>query len=146
MLLLQIVLVPKGAALMSHLEAFLDAMHRRDIEAAKPHIADNIVVRNPLYPEPMVGKDKMLSVLSYLLGIADKYDVVDLLRSESHFAVLHHFKFGEVEVDGVDYLHVNNAGLVDSLTVLWRPLAALVALQSRLAPLLGVPPLKLVTA
>lgn len=34
-------------------------------------------------------------------------------------------------------MHLNDAGLVDSMTVAWRPLPVLVAVQQKLAPKLG---------
>jgi hypothetical protein len=37
----------------------------------------------------------------------------------------------------MDHMHLNDAGLVDSMTVAWRPLPAVVAVQQRLAPKLG---------
>jgi hypothetical protein len=33
--------------------------------------------------------------------------------------------------------HINEAGLLDSMTVAWRPLQSVVAVQQRLAPKLG---------
>ncbi len=129
-----------------HLDAFLDAIHRLDIVAAAAYIDDAIVVRNPLFPEPIMGKAAVIPVLTHVLAIADRYEVVDTLRSETHFAVVHRFIFGDVEIEGVDYIHLNDAGLIDALTVMWRPLPAVVAVQALVAPVLGAPVLKLVQA
>jgi hypothetical protein len=121
-------------------------MHRLDIDGAAPYIADDVVVRTPIMHEPIKGKEKLIPVLAHLLRLADKYETVEVLPGESHFAVIHRFKFGSVEIEGVDYLHLNEAGLIDGLAVMWRPLPAIVAVQALVASILGVPPLKLVEA
>jgi hypothetical protein len=36
-------------------------------------------------------------------------------------------------LDGVDYWRLNEAGLIQEMTVLWRPLPALAAVQETLA-------------
>jgi len=43
-------------------------------------------------------------------------------------------------------MHLNEAGLVDSMRVAWRPLASVVAVQQKLAPKLGGQAMKLVSA
>jgi hypothetical protein len=129
-----------------HLHSFLDAMHRLDIKGAASYIADDIVVRTPIMHEPIKGKVKILPVLTHLLAIAEKYEAVEVMTGKDHFAVIHRFKFGGVEIEGVDYVHQNQAGLIDGLAVMWRPLPAVVAVQALVAPILGVPALKLVPA
>jgi hypothetical protein len=39
---------------------------------------------------------------------------------------------GAIELDGVDYWRLNDAGLIKEMTVLWRPLPAVAAVQARL--------------
>ena len=39
---------------------------------------------------------------------------------------------GSHELDGVDYWLLNEAGLIQEMTVLWRPLPAIVAVQNKL--------------
>jgi hypothetical protein len=47
-------------------------------------------------------------------------------------------------IDGMDHMHINEAGFVDSMTVAWRPLPSVVAVQQKLAPKLGGKAMKLV--
>lgn len=53
-------------------------------------------------------------------------------------------KIDDIEIDGVDVTYLDEDGLIDSMTVAWRPLPAVVAMQNRIAPRLGLPALKLV--
>jgi hypothetical protein len=47
-------------------------------------------------------------------------------------------------VTGVDDMTVDDDGLITSMSVQWSPLEQIVAIQQKLAPLIGVPALKLV--
>jgi hypothetical protein len=46
--------------------------------------------------------------------------------------------------DGMDHMHINEAGFIDSMTAAWRPLPAVVEVQKLLAPKFGMKPITLV--
>jgi len=43
-----------------HLDAYLDAMGKRDVTTAKVHLADDVVLYSPIIPAPFEGRDKVL--------------------------------------------------------------------------------------
>lgn len=88
----------------------------------------------------------MQAVLGHLLAVVDTFDVRELLRGDQNVAVFLRIKMDDIEIDGVDVTHLDGDGLIDSMTVAWRPLPAVVAVQNRIAPRLGLPALKLVAA
>lgn len=137
-----------GAILMNldHLNLFLEAMHRRDAAGLEPHMSADVTLRSPIVPEPFNGKAQVQSVMSLLLGIVDSFELLEILPGEAHVATFFKLRVGPTEVDGMDYVHLNDAGLIDSLVVLWRPLPSIVAIQNRLAPLIGIAPLQLMEA
>ncbi|RTE88362.1 hypothetical protein D6B98_36105 [Bradyrhizobium sp. LVM 105] len=51
---------------------------------------------------------------------------------------------GDAEVTGVDDLSVDTDGRIARMSIQWRPLEKFVAIQQRLAPLIGAPKLRLV--
>lgn len=129
---------------MTHLKPFLDAMHRGNADGLSEHMRDDIKLLSPIFAEPFVTKAKVLGVLSLLVKIADHFEVTDMLIGEKNAAVFITIRSGEDEVRGVDDVHVDEEGLICSMTIQWRPLEAIVAMQRRLAPLIGVPALELV--
>ena len=129
---------------MTHLQPFLDAMHRNESEALSVHMSEDVVLRSPILPDPVQGKDAVGRLLAVLLRAAESFVVTDLIAAETHAAVFVTIRSGAVVVEGVDDMHVDAAGLVSSMTIQWRPLPALVAMQQRLAPLIGAPALTLV--
>ncbi|HQT67205.1 MAG: hypothetical protein B7Z78_03560 [Rhodospirillales bacterium 20-60-12] len=129
-----------------HLDAYLKAMGERDVAAAKIHMADDVIIYSPLVPAPFKGKDQVTDVLAALLGTVDAFEPKMLLRDNAHFVAVFTIKLGEHLIDGMDHMHINEAGLVDSMTVAWRPLPSVVAVQQKLAPKLGGKAMKLVAA
>jgi limonene-1,2-epoxide hydrolase len=129
-----------------HLDAYLKAMNERDVTAAARHMAEDVIIHSPLVPAPFKGKAQVTAVLSALLGTVDAFEPIMLLRDNAHFVAIFTITLGDHRIDGMDHMHINEAGLVDSMTVTWRPLPAVVAVQQKLAPKLGGQAMKLVNA
>ena len=129
-----------------HLEAYLEAMGRRDVEGTKAHMADDVVIHSPIVPAPFKGKEQVTRVLEALLSTVDAFEPKLLLRDRSDFVAVFSIRLGDHVIDGMDHMHLNDAGLVDSMTVAWRPLPAVVAVQQKLAPKLGGKAMMLVPA
>lgn len=129
-----------------HLDAYLEAMGRRDVEGTQPHMADDVVLRSPIAPSPFEGKARVTEVLTQLLGVVDAFEPKRLLRDGADFVAVFTIRLGDVVIDGMDHMHINDAGLVDSMTIAWRPLPSVVAVQQKLAPRLGGKAMMLVPA
>jgi limonene-1,2-epoxide hydrolase len=129
-----------------HLDAYLEAMGRRDVEGTKAHLADDVVIRSPIVPAPFQGKEQVIRVLDALLNTVDAFEPKLLLRDGADFVAVFRIRFGDHVIDGMDHMHLNDAGLVDSMTVAWRPLQAMVAVQQKLAPKLGGKAMTLIAA
>ncbi len=130
---------------MTHLKPFLDAMHRGDVAGLSVHMSQDVVLRSPILADPVHGKAAVNQLLSVLLRVVDKFEVTDLVTAETNAAVFVTITAGDVTVEGVDDMHVDPDGLVSGMTIHWRPLPMIVAMQQRLAQVLGVPALRLVT-
>jgi hypothetical protein len=128
------------------LTAFLDAMHAGDIDGVAAHTADNVTLKSPIVVEPFEGREQVMGVLSYLLDVADDFTVLEIMPGNGHFAVLVTITVGDTVVEGVDIMGVNSQGKVDAMSIQWRPLPAIVAVQNRLAPAIGIPVLTLTAA
>lgn len=126
--------------------ALLAGMHAGDVEKVAENVADGIVLKSPIFADPFVGREQALAVIGHLLGAVDEFDSGEILIGETCFAVQLTLKAGATEVEGVDIVTVDDGGKVDSMTIQWRPLPAIVEVQNRLAPAVGVPALKLMPA
>lgn len=121
----------------AHLDAYLAAMGRRDVEAIKAHMSDDIVLRSPIVSAPFKGKEEVAAVIAALLDTVDTFEPKLLLHQGPDFVAVFTIRMRDYVIDGMDHLHLNDNGLIDSMTVAWRPLPALVGVQQQLAPKLG---------
>ncbi|MFP6562709.1 nuclear transport factor 2 family protein [Paraburkholderia sp. B3] len=129
-----------------HLDAYLEAMGKRHAEGTLAHMADDVVLHSPIAPAPIEGKQRVAHVLTQLLSTVDAFEPKRVLRDGADFVAIFTIRFGDHVINGMDHMRLNDAGLVDSMTVAWRPLPAIVAVQQKLAPKLGGKALMLVPA
>jgi SnoaL-like domain len=125
------------------LTALLDALHNHDADRAGDHLADDIVLKSPIFAEPFVGRGNATAVIRHLLNAVDDFESTGVIGGPETFAVVLKLRAGGTDIEGVDIVHVNAEGKIDAMTVQWRPLPAIVAVQNRLAPAVGVPVLSL---
>ena len=118
---------------LTHIHAFTAAMQRKDLEGMFSHMADDILLKTPLAAAPFKGKAAIRPVVEALLGVVDRFDFREILQGPQHVAAFFGITVGSEELDGVDYWRLNDAGLIQEMTVLWRPLPAIVAVHDRLA-------------
>lgn len=132
---------------MTHLQGFIDGMmQRKDLEAMLPHMAEDMILQTPLVAEPFKGKAAIRPVVVALMGVVDKFHFREIMQGPQHVSVSFGLTVGSAELDGMDYIRLNEAGLVQEMTVLWRPLPAVVAVLNKLRLADGEVGLELVPA
>ena len=118
---------------LNHIHAFTDAMQRKDLEAMLTHVTDDVVLKTPLVAEPFRGKAALRPVVEALLAVVDAFAFHEVMQGPQHVSSFFRVTVGSVELDGMDYWRLNDAGLIQEMTVLWRPLPAVAAVQDKLA-------------
>jgi hypothetical protein len=122
---------------LTHLQAFTAAMRRKDPEAMLIHMVDGVILKTPLVAEPFEGKAAVRPVVEALLGVVERFDFREMMQGPRHVSQHFVITVGSNELDGMDYWLIDEAGLIQEMTVLWRPLPAMVAVQNKLAPVGG---------
>lgn len=117
---------------LSHVHAFTTAMRAKDLESMLTHMAEDVVLRTPLHSEPLKGKAALRPVVAALLRVVDGFVFREFLQGPEHASAFFSITVGTLELDGVDYWRLNDAGLIQEMTVLWRPLPAIVAVKNKL--------------
>ena len=118
---------------LTHIHAFTAAMQRKDLEAMLTHMADDITLNTPRGAEPVRGKAAIRTVVGPLLGVVDSFDFREVMQGPQHVSSFFKVTVGPNELDGMDYWRLDDAGLIEEMTVLWRPLPAAMAVQDKLA-------------
>jgi hypothetical protein len=109
---------------------FRAAVEAQDLEGALALFAEDVVFRSPVVFKPYHGRE----AVAMLLGAASR--VFEDFRYEREIgapqardhALVFHARIGERELDGCDFLHTNEHGLIDELCVMVRPLSGALAL------------------
>lgn len=138
--------VPKTATVSpSHVDLYFQALGRKDKQGIAQHMAKDIVLLGPIFPEPTQGRDAVVQILSVFLDTIDSLEVNRTFASGQDVAVFFSFSANGIAVKGNEHLHVNEQGLIDQIEVAWRSLPAAVAIQEIFAQKMGFEPMHLVT-
>jgi hypothetical protein len=96
------------------------------------HMADDVVLNTPPMAEPVRGKEAIREVVGPLLAVADAFDFREIMQGPEHVSSFFKLAVGTIELEGMDYWLLDSAGLIKEMTVLWRPLPAVLAVRDRL--------------
>jgi len=125
----------------TYVSDYFNALSNKDTQGIIAHLADDIVLLGPIFPEPTVGKEAVVQVLSGFLATIDTLQVDLQFSSDRDVAVFFSFT-----VKGNEHLHLDQNGLIDHIEVAWRPLPSAVLIQEIFANKVGFQPLRLVPA
>ena len=117
---------------------FRVAIEARDIEAVLALLAEDVVFRSPVVFKPYQGRE---AVAPLLLAVSQ---VFEDFRYESEIgapdardhALVFNARIGDRELDGCDFLHTDDNGLIDDFMVMVRPMSGTVALAEAMKAML----------
>ncbi|WP_405425843.1 nuclear transport factor 2 family protein [Micromonospora sp. NBC_00617] len=114
---------------------FRAAVDARDPDALEAALADNVLFRSPVAFKPYPGKAITAAILRGVLRVFEDFRYVRELSGEGgrDHALVFEARMGDVAVEGCDFLHLDESGLIDELTVMVRPLSAAQALAAAMA-------------
>jgi SnoaL-like domain len=93
--------------------------------------AEDIVLYSPIAFQPYHGREVVAKILNTLPEVFDDFAFqreIDAGNGEDHVLVFG-ARVGELSIQGCDLLHVDADGLIDKLTVMLRPLRAVLAFE-----------------
>jgi hypothetical protein len=112
---------------------FRRAVEAGDGDAIAATLADNVVFRSPVAFKPYPGKPITAAILRGVLRVFEDFRYIRELSGGTDHALVFEARIGEVTVEGCDFLHLDDNGLIDELTVMVRPLSAAQALADAMA-------------
>jgi hypothetical protein len=114
---------------------FRAAIEARDIDAAVALLADDVVFRSPIVYQPYTGKQVAGAILQAVARVLEDFAYETELASADgrDHALVFRASVGGRQLQGCDFLHHDEDGLVDQLTVMVRPLSAALALREGMA-------------
>ncbi len=114
---------------------FRTAVEARDPSAIAATLADNVVFRSPVAFRPYEGKAITAAILRGVLRVFEDFQYVREMAGADgrDHALVFRTRVGDTTVEGCDFLHLDEHGLIDELTVMVRPLSAAQALAAAMA-------------
>jgi ketosteroid isomerase-like protein len=115
------------------MKAFRDAIEAGDFDGAGDLLADDVVFRSPVAFKPYEGRPIVHAILRGVGRVFEDFRYVDQVVDGDSSVLIFETRVGDVSVHGCDILHTNDDGLIDTFTVMVRPLSAANALSAAMA-------------
>jgi hypothetical protein len=108
--------------------AFRRAVEASDLDAMEAALAPDVVFRSPVVYKPYEGREATLGLLRLVTQVFEDFEYTDEVESEGSACLVFRARVGDREVQGIDYLRLDEEGRISELTVLIRPMSGVTAL------------------
>jgi hypothetical protein len=109
------------------------AIEHRDPDRLSAALHPDVVFDTPAFQEPIRGRENVLALFGVLATVFEDPVIADELCGEGSRAITFRLRVDGHRIDGVDYLQLDQMGLVRRITVTMRPLTSLQVLADRMA-------------
>lgn len=92
------------------------------------------MLKSPIFDGVFLGKAEVRRVVRAVRSIIDATTRTGVAEGEDRVVTFNTFTLGGVTGDAMDLIQVDGDGLVNRITVMWRPLQAVLEGRDRLAP------------
>lgn len=104
----------------------------RKVENLAPLMAENVLIRTPLYWKPREGRQLCATLITGVANIFGDLVYVRQWVSERDICLEFATQIDDIGVKGVDLIRLNDEGLIEELEVMVRPPNALAVLRDRM--------------
>lgn len=117
------------------MRAFREAVEAQDMDAVEALLAEDVVFTSPVVFKPYPGKAITAAILHAVARVFEEFRYEREIGDPdgADHALVFRTRVGDRELTGCDFIHLNEAGLIDELTVMVRPLSGAQALQEAMA-------------
>lgn len=114
------------------------AVEAKDLEAATATMRQDVVLHSPILFRGFEGREIVMQVLTHVAATLEDFRYTDELAEDGVVVLRFKARVGDRELEGIDFLELDEQGLVKELTVFMRPMSALTAFNEQMAARLGV--------
>jgi hypothetical protein len=112
---------------------FRNAVEARNLDDAMGAFTKNAALHSPVTFKPIEGREAIGKILRVVAEILEDFAYTDQLESkDGTLGLIFRARIGDREVEGIDILRFNRAGLIKDITVMIRPRSALEAFRSEM--------------
>jgi hypothetical protein len=112
------------------LHPFRSAIEAWDVDAAVDLLSDDVVFRSPVVFKPYHGRDAVAVLLAAVARVFEDFRYVREIGAPDarDHALVFQARIGDKQIEGCDFLHLDQNGSIDELMVMVRPLSGVIAL------------------
>ncbi len=125
---------------MAEPHPFRRAAEAKDLDLMVAALADDVVLHSPILFRGFEGKEIVAQVLTHVAATLEDLTYVDELAGGNSVCLRFTANVGDRQLEGIDYLTLDDDGKVADLTVFMRPLSALTRFNEQMSERLGVAP------
>jgi hypothetical protein len=114
------------------------AVEAKDLAAATATLREDVVLHSPILFRGFEGREIVMQVLTHVAATLEDFRYTDELAEDDVVVLRFKARVGDRELEGIDFLELDEQGLVKELTVFMRPMSALTAFNEQMAARLGV--------
>ncbi len=117
------------------MQAFREAVERRDFDALVALLGDDVAFRSPVVFRPYQGRPDVAKLLYAVSQVFEDFRYTHEIGGpgDAQTALVFRARIGDREVEGCDFIHVGEDGMIDELFVMIRPLSGLIALAEAMS-------------
>ncbi|HKA66316.1 MAG TPA: nuclear transport factor 2 family protein [Solirubrobacterales bacterium] len=123
---------------MAEPHPFRRAAESKDLELLTETLREDVVLHSPILFRGFEGRDVVSQVLTHVAATLEDLTYTDELAGDDTVCLRFKANVGDRELEGIDFLELDEHGKVAELTVFMRPLSALTRFNEQMAERLGV--------
>jgi hypothetical protein len=109
---------------------FRSAIEARDVDAAVALMRDDVTFRSPAVFTPYAGREALRRILEAVLAVFEDFRYVREIGADGarDHALVFEARVGDQQVEGCDFIQLDEDGAISTFTVMVRPMSGAVAL------------------
>ena len=109
---------------------FRRAIEARDLDAAVGLLREDVIFRSPVVFTPYEGRDAMRQLLQAVMEVFEDFRYVREIGAPDarDHALVFEARVGDKQLEGCDFIALDDDGAIKEFTVMVRPLSAMLAL------------------
>jgi hypothetical protein len=123
---------------MAEPHPFRRAAEAKDLELLTETLREDVELHSPVLFRGFEGREAVVTIIEHVAATLEDLEYVDETLGEGTVALRFKAHVGDRELEGVDYLTLDEDGRIADLTVFMRPMSALTAFNEQMAERLGV--------
>ncbi|MGB6209945.1 nuclear transport factor 2 family protein [Mycobacterium sp.] len=103
--------------------------------------AEDVVLHSPIAHRPYRGRQTVAAIIAMVAEVLAAFrfekEIGVQAANETDRALLFRARVGDLEIQGCDFVHTGDDGLINEITVMLRPLKAVTLFAERMAEAFG---------